>query len=501
MKILELFSGYGTASFALKQLGIDYECVGYSDIDKYANQCFRQNHCPVDMDRELGDCTKIDPNKLDDFDLLTGGFPCQAFSIAGKGLGELDTRGTLFNEVIRIAEVKKPRYMMLENVKGLMSKRHKPTFDKIISELYRIGYFVKWRVLNTKEHGIPQNRERVFFVCFKSWTDFCNYEWTEKEELKIFLKDILEENVDEKYYLKKHTIKRLLNNGEGFKSKINPEVGSCLFASMHKVARGMDMVEQPIFISSLQKHNTVRDDGISNCLPSAMGMGGGHTPMIQQVNPGARNGYRVYNPDGVSPTICSNGGGTTRDRAILVKNATKKGYIEAYEGDGISLEHPDSKTRRGRVQQQIAPTLQCNDAKGVVINPLKEKTSNGWHFEQNVYDKKGIARSVKAGGGSGNIPKVIIDRSKCTCNNGRACEVCCVGCGNYLDECDCESEFGLTIRKLTPTECFRLQGFLNDEVNLEGLSNTQQYKLAGNGQSVNVVKKIFSSLFHGKVKA
>ena len=474
MKILELFSGYGTASFALKQLGIPYELVGYSDIDKYANQCFRQNHCPVDMDRELGDCTKIDPNDLDDFDLLTGGFPCQAFSVAGKGLGELDTRGTLFNEIIRIAAVKKPRYMMLENVKGLMSKRHKPTFDKIISELYRIGYFVKWKVLNTKEHGIPQNRDRIFFICCKNWNDFCSYEWPEKEELSLLLKDILEESVDEKYYLSEERIEKLMatvkdkeltfgginvtRKGELFEG--NTDIAGTLMARDYKGLGNQKMTVacvpvltpdrlekrqngrrfktdgEPMFTLNTQdrhgilqinnpRHSQQRvysPEGISPTI-SAGNKGGGKEPCkILQVNPGARNGYRVYSPEGISPTICSNGGGTTQDRAILIKNATKKGYLLAFPGDGINLEQPNSKTRRGRVQPQMSPTLQCNDARGVLL-----------------YD--------------------------------------------------------LTIRKLTPTECFRLQGFLNDEVNLEGLSNTQRYKLAGNGQSVNVVKKIFGSLF------
>ncbi len=350
MKILELFSGYGTASFALKQLGIHYECVGYSDIDRYANQCFQQNH----GGKELGDCTKIDPKDLEDFDLLTGGFPCQTFSISGKGKGELDTRGTLFNEIIRIAEVKKPRYMMLENVNGLMSKRHKVTFDKIISELYRIGYFVKWKVINTKEHGIPQNRTRVFFICCRNWNDFCKFEFPKEEKLKIFLKDLLEEDVEEKYFLSEKMVECILTPAsekwQSGKMEIDLDIARPLTATMHKMHRA------------------------------------------------------------------------DTDNYISIKNATKKGYLNGRSGDGVSLEHPNSKTRRGRVQQQISATLQCNDAKGVITDDLK-------------------------------------------------------------------------IRRLTPTECFRLQGFLDDEVNLDGLSDTQRYRLAGNGQSVNVVRKIFDNLF------
>ena len=137
MKILELFSGYGTSSFALKRLNIPYELVEYSDIDKNANEFFKENHCASDENNKLrlGDVRLINPEDLEDFDLLTGGFPCQDFSIAGKQLGELGPRGTLFYEIIRIAEIKRPRYMLLENVKGLTHKKFKGTFDKILSEL------------------------------------------------------------------------------------------------------------------------------------------------------------------------------------------------------------------------------------------------------------------------------------------------------------------------------------------------------------------------------
>lgn len=158
-----MFAGYGGASFALKKAGIEHEVVGFSEIDKYADKCWKQNHGDV---KNWGDCTKINPEELPDFDLLTGGFPCQSFSIAGKGLGEQDTRGTLFHEIIRIAEAKKPKYMLLESVKGLTFKKHKDTFNKILSELDRVGYYVYWKVLNTKDYGVPQNRERVWFVCF-----------------------------------------------------------------------------------------------------------------------------------------------------------------------------------------------------------------------------------------------------------------------------------------------------------------------------------------------
>lgn len=113
-----MFAGYGRASFALNKVGIDFKIVGVSEIDKYAKQYYTQNH----KGYHYGDCTKIDPKEIPDFDLLTGGFLSQSFSVADKGMGELDTRGTLFHEIIRIVEVKKPKYMLLENVKGLTFK-------------------------------------------------------------------------------------------------------------------------------------------------------------------------------------------------------------------------------------------------------------------------------------------------------------------------------------------------------------------------------------------
>jgi len=190
IRLFEMFAGYGGASFALKKVGIPFQCVGVSEIDKDAMRCYTQNH----QGYHYGDCTKINPNDLPGFDLLTAGFPCQAFSMAGKGLGELDTRGTLFNEIIRIAEVKKPKYMLLENVKGLTTKKHKPTFDKILSELDRIGYNVKWKVLNSKDYNIPQDRKRVFFVCIKKEFQYDqDFKFPESEELKLYFRDILDD--------------------------------------------------------------------------------------------------------------------------------------------------------------------------------------------------------------------------------------------------------------------------------------------------------------------
>lgn len=135
-------------------------CVGYSEIDKYAIKVY-ERHFEHD---NYGDATTINPTQLPDFDLLVGGFPCQAFSIAGKRAGFNDTRGTLFFDIARILAEKRPRHLVLENVKGLLSHDSGKTFQTILGVLSDLGYRVEWQVLNSKDFGVPQNRERIYFV-------------------------------------------------------------------------------------------------------------------------------------------------------------------------------------------------------------------------------------------------------------------------------------------------------------------------------------------------
>jgi len=498
MKILELFSGYGTASFALKQLKIKYELIGYSDINRYANQCFKQNHCPNDSEDKLrlGDCTKINPNDLEDFDLLTGGSPCQDFSIAGKGKGVFNDDGTLTRsgllfEFVRILKAKKPKYFLWENVKGVITKKHRDAFIMFMKLLSNVGYDIDFKLMNTKDYGIPQNRERVFVVGFrkdlicyktqsiykmkpiekeirkllkKEWVELCNFTFPEKEELKIFLKDILEEEVDEKYYLTEEQTKRLISKSRSFnermcKEGIDPTLCSRDYKDQKVIqlnkskesnnqqpymqnriydSKGISPAicsvqpnilqindpkhsnnriyldngispnlnamqggnRQPFIISSTQKHNTIRNDGLTNSLPSAMGKGGGHTPMI--LNTKTRN----------------------VEEALMIAKEISMQENKPVQLDLYHLQHGE-------------------------IRPLST------YIPQNL----NIHRCLQ----SGEPKELLINSQK--------------------------------IRKLTPKECFRLQGFLDDEINLSELSNTQKYKLAGNGQSVNVVVKIFKEMF------
>lgn len=159
MKFLELCAGIGGFRQALENLGC--ECVGYSEIDKNAIKLYSAF---FNDERNFGDVTKIEAEKLPDFELLVGGFPCQAFSIAGKRGGFDDTRGTIFFDFARIMKAKKPKFAIFENVKGLLNHDEGKTYETMLRTLDEIGYDAQWGILNTRFHGLPQNRERVYIV-------------------------------------------------------------------------------------------------------------------------------------------------------------------------------------------------------------------------------------------------------------------------------------------------------------------------------------------------
>lgn len=156
-----MFSGIGAPEIAMQRVFPDAISVGYSEIDKFANQVMERRFPNV---KNYGDATTINSNELPDFDLLIGGFPCQAFSVAGKRLGFEDTRGTLFFDVARILRDKRPRYFILENVKGLLSHDSGKTFQTILEVLSDAGYGVSWSIHNSKNYGVPQNRERIYLI-------------------------------------------------------------------------------------------------------------------------------------------------------------------------------------------------------------------------------------------------------------------------------------------------------------------------------------------------
>jgi len=339
IKLFECFAGYGGASFALKKAGIPFELIGYSEINKYADYCFNLNHGSVNY----GDITKINWALIPDFDLLTGGFPCQDVSNAGKqDLSK--SRTILGHELTKALLVKQPEYFIFENVKGILSKKFKDFLNTLLEEWKNAGYVVIYKCLNSKDFGIPQNRQRVIFVGIrKDIYQFNAFSFPGEEPLKLKLSDLLEKEVEPKYYLSE-------------KATLG-------------IQRALERKHKPTILAG----------------------------------------------EGVCSTLDSRVGALTHRSPYLIHNV--------YGGFGET---------EPRVFNDTAPT-------------------------------------IRTPAGGGHLPYVVSN------NNLR------LGQGN-------------TIRRLTPKECFRLMGFLNDEIKLDGLSDTQKYKLAGNGWEINLFSKIFKAL-------
>lgn len=207
LRVLELFGGIGACTQALKRLGIDIEVVDYVEIDKYAVASYNAIN---GTDFESQDICEWDKNI--EADLIMHGSPCQDFSVAGKGAGGdlgSGTRSSLMYETIRIVGKTRPKHVIWENVKNLLSKKHKHNFDAYIETMNVLGYNSYYQVLDAKDYGIPQHRERVYTISIRKDIDKGDFKFPEKEELKLRLKDMLEDEVDEKYYLSGEQVKRI----------------------------------------------------------------------------------------------------------------------------------------------------------------------------------------------------------------------------------------------------------------------------------------------------
>ena len=237
LKLLSLFTGIGAFEKALERLNIDYELVGFSEIDKFAIKSYCAIH-NVPENKNLGDITKINIDKIPDFDLLTWGFPCQDISIAGRMEGiKKGTRSGLYYEGYKILKAKRPGISIIENVKNLTSTRFKEQFETILKDIEELGYNNYWQVLNAKNYSVPQNRERIFIVSIRKDIDKNNFVFPSPVELKLKLKDLLEDTVDDKFYLTENGIGRLIKkNNKLLKDCQNPNISSCLIAGYHKMS-------------------------------------------------------------------------------------------------------------------------------------------------------------------------------------------------------------------------------------------------------------------------
>jgi DNA (cytosine-5)-methyltransferase 1 len=244
LNVLSLFSGIGAFEKALENLGIPHNVVAYCEIDKYASKAYSVIH-DIPEEKNLQDVTKVDILDIEDtVDLITYGFPCQDISNAGKQKGFEDedgnrTRSGLFFEALRIIDEYKPKFAIAENVKALTSKKFANEFKTVLESLDEVGYNNYYQVLNAKDYGIPQNRERVFIISIRKDIDK-GFSFPQPIPLGLKLKDLLEDEVDEKYYLSEKAIESFnlhrdrnkeKGNGFGWKPTDGNVVANTLLAS------------------------------------------------------------------------------------------------------------------------------------------------------------------------------------------------------------------------------------------------------------------------------
>ena len=297
-----MFAGIGGFRAGLARAG-GFQCVGHCEIDKYADASYRAIHDVGKEERYYPDAREIDPRDLPDFDLLCGGFPCQAFSLAGRRKGFDDARGTLFFEIARLAEARRPAYLLLENVPGLLNHDGGRTFAAILATLSDMGYCVKWSVLNSKHFGVPQSRKRVFLIC----------------------------------YLDPRCA-----------GKILPVPGG----------HGKALVQ---LLGGSQGYRVYDPEGVA-CTQTAGGGGQGVKTGLYLIPPPNRNFVDLCagEPRRTETARCLTAryGQTTlsthraeRSGVLLIREPTKQGYKKATVGDSVDLGYPNSETRGGRVNR------------------------------------------------------------------------------------------------------------------------------------------------------
>jgi len=334
-----------------------WELVNFCEFDKFAIKSYCAVH-NVDESLNLGDITKVDETKLKPFNMICGGSPCQDFSVAGKGKGSVwtckqcghaynpltvhwserdkcpecgakdieKTRSSLLVEYLRVIRANKPNFGIYENVKNIVGKKFKDTTFKLFTqELEEYGYNVYWKVLNAKHYGIPQNRERVYLIFIKKELDNGEFKYPESFDNGIRLRDILDDEVDEKFYLSQKQINKIKTS---------------------TFTQARTRIQNSECCQTLLS----RDFKDPKCVQVGQLYGTNKEP-----NPQAG---RVYDPNYISPTMDTCSGGNRMPK-VAIKQATKKGYTECEVGGVANLSYPDSTTRRGRVQEDgnICPTL------------------------------------------------------------------------------------------------------------------------------------------------
>lgn len=364
------FSGVGAFNQALILSGINFEEVFACDMDKFARETFIHNYGePKYFPLNVYD--RVIPEKS--LDIYMTSPPCQAFSLAGKRKGKNDERGILFFNSLEFIEKNKPRFFIFENVKGLLSDDNGNTFQEWINYLGgksvnglpvlfpfedSVPYHIYFKVLNAKNFGVPQNRERVFIVGIRDDQDNV-FQWPREIPLQKKLKDVLENDVDEKYFLSDKMVSQLIQNTDHLIPGDYSKTIRCGGGGSLDVKHSFDMIKV-----------------VGNTNPSGSGMNG-----------------NVFDENGISPTLSTNKG-----EGIKIKSATKSGFEIATENDSINFSVPNSETRRGRVVKEVAQTLDtaCNQAIIQLNNPT--------HSNDRIYHENGISPTLNTMQGGNRQP-------------------------------------------------------------------------------------------------
>lgn len=436
LKVLELFSGIGSQTQALKNIGIEHIST-QCDIDKYAVDAYNQLHGET---TNLGDISKINPDALQEgqWDLITYSSPCQDFSIAGKMAGgdkDSGTRSSLLWECEKIIRKVKPKYLLMENVKNLVSKKFLPCFENWLKVLDDMGYKSYWKVLNAKDYGVPQNRERVF--CVSILGEHKPYNFPEPKPLHLRLKDILEEKVDEKYYLNDENIKPLIKT-----------------------------IQEKLSTSN----NEPKEDRILNIYGEDKGTG---------------YAGNVWNDKGLCPALKTMQGGN--QQPLIVDEYE----VELPNGKKAEIENIDEPTCFKEVRTEIGKQAR-REARQQGLGDTTPRNKDSKKF---VPQNNGLANCLMTGAGVDQMiaePTCIIDELY-KCREPRiyneyspSLRINCGGLETYRP---------FRIRKLTPKECWRLMGWTDEQIDkVKNISNCQLYKQAGNSIVVNVLEEIFRNM-------
>lgn len=471
LRVLSLFSGIGAFETALRRMGYQFEIVNYCEIDPYASKAYSQIH-GISEDYNLKDVRQVNTLLLDNINLMTWVWPCQDISVAGKQRGFKDndgnlTRSGLFFQGLRILTELQPEYAIAENVKALTGKKFTAEFETVLTSLDKAGYNNYWKVLNAKDYGVPQNRERVFIVSIRKDIDTGAFTFPEKQELKLRVKDLLEPVVDEKYYINNERAESLIQqilaktdigDIEVVDSTINDpkvkEVSNCIKARYDAGIENQRSVGTAVIEPKIKRLGNLYDENAG----------------------GARAG-NVYAPDGLAPALQTAQGGNRMPLITEPIIAASRGRNPDNPGDrttGLPTEQRLEVNTQG-----MSNTLTTVQKDNLVVEPQILK-----------YERTEYAKSIRKEYENGELSERRCNmRQYTTRKDGMSNTLTTVQKDNYVLDL-------YRIRKLTPRECFRLMGFTDADFDkIKGISNTQLYKMAGNSIVVNVLEGIFRELF------